>query len=504
MRPSGSLPNSARRLAFALMIFCAGAIQAANAQAPTPTVASTLSALRAHDYPKALEMAEALVRATPQDPRPWTLQGMALFGLGQPEEALRAYRRALELKPDYLAALEGAGQLEYQSGSPQAKDTLERVLRIDPTNETAHAMLASLAFKHKECTEVVPHYEHAQSAIAKNPSALVQFGICLVDTHKLAEAGSVFERLLALQPDNLNNRYNLGLIQYLNQQYELSIQTLQPLVNGATPEEEALNLIAADYEATSETAPAVSALRRAIAAAPRDPKNYLDLTTLCLDHYSFQVGVDVATAGLKELPASAELYAARGVLYAQLLKYDEAEADFETANRLRPQQTFATMGLGIALLESNDSDRSLQVIRERLAKSPDDPSLNYLLAEVLNRRNASPGTPEFSEALRAASRAVRVKPDFVVARDVLSGLYLKSGNLKESVVESRLALKQDPDDRTAVYHLIEALRKSGDTSEVPALVARMQKVVEAEAKNQAKVYQFRLVEPEHAGANPPS
>jgi len=477
---------------------------AANAQAPTPTLAPTIDALRAHDYPKALEMAEALVQATPQDPRPWTLKGAALSGLGQTKEALRAYHRALELKPDYLAALEGAGQLEYQAGTPEAKETLEHILRLDPANETAHAMLASLAFKQKECTAVVSHYERAQSAVAKNPSALLQFGACLVDTRKLEEAGSIFERLLTLHPDDWHNRYNLGLSRYLNQQYAASIQTLQPLVNSAAPEEEALNLIAAAYEANHDTAPAVSALRQAIAAAPRDPRNYLDLATLCMDHYSFQVGVDVATAGLRELPASAELYTARGVLYAQLLKYDEAEADFETANRLRPQQTFATMGLGIALLESNDSERSLQVIRERLSKSPNDPALNYLLAEVLNRRNAGPGTPEFAEALAAASRAVHAKPDFLLARDVLSGLYLKSGDLQKSIAESRLALKQDPDDRTAVYHLIEALRKSGNTSELPALVARMHKIVEAEAKNQAEVYRFRLVETEHAGASPPS
>jgi predicted O-linked N-acetylglucosamine transferase (SPINDLY family) len=99
---------------------------------------------------------------------------------------------------------------------------------------------------------------------------------------------------------------------------------------------------------------------------------------------------------------------------------------------------------------------------------------------------------------------VHAKPDFLLARDVLSGLYLKSGDLQKSIAESRLALKQDPDDRTAVYHLIEALRKSGNTSELPALVARMHKIVEAEAKNQAEVYRFRLVETEHAGASPPS
>ena len=115
---------------------------------------------------------------------------------------------------------------------------------------------------------------------------------------------------------------------------------------------------------------------------------------------------------------------------------------------------------------------------------------NYLLAEVLNRRNTDPGSPEFAEAV--AARAVRAKPGFVLARGVLSGLYLRSGSLEKSITESRIALKQDPNDRTTVYHLIEALRKSGKTSELPALVASMHKIVEAEAKNQAEVAGFAL------------
>jgi len=449
MRLNRSSPKLARGWLVGLVILCARLAQPASAQAPLPTIESTIEALRAHEYPKALEMAQALVQAQPRDPKAWTLKGAALSGLGQVEEALRAYHRALELQPDYLAALEGAAQLEYQAGSPQAKESLERILRFDPANETAHSMLASLAFRQMQCATVVWHYERAQSAIAKNPAALMQFGVCLVNTRKLEDARPVFERLLALQPDDWHNRYNLGLIQYLTQQYPASIQTLQPLVNGTAPEEEALNLIAAAYEANHETPSAAAALRRATVIAPKDVRNYLDLATLCMDHLSFQVGVDIVTAGLKVLPDSPELYTERAVLYAQLMKYDEAEADFETANQLQPQQAFASVGLGIALLERNDTQRSLEVIRARLKGSPDEPTLNYLLAEVLARRGAAPGTPEFQEAEAAAQRAVKAKPAFAPAHDVLSRLYLRAGDGARSITESRLALRLDPTERAA-------------------------------------------------------
>jgi tetratricopeptide (TPR) repeat protein len=284
--------------------------------------------------------------------------------------------------------------------------------------------------------------------------------------------------------------------------YAAAIATLKPLAEGPAAEVDALNLIADAYEANRGTPAAAAALRRAIDIAPHDVRNYLDFATLCMDHASFQVGVDIVTAGLKVIPDSPELYSERAVLYAQLKRYDEAEADFETANQLRPQQAFATVGLGIALLEKNDTQHSLEVIRARLKESPDEPTLNFLLAEVVARRGAAPGTSEFKEAEAAAQRAVKANATFAPAHDVLSRLYLRAGDLTRSVEESRLALKFDPTDRTAMYHLISALRASGNKSEVASLTARLRDMAFADTRNEGEKNRFRIVEAEQAASVP--
>jgi tetratricopeptide (TPR) repeat protein len=443
-------------------------------------------------------MAEALTRAQPDDPRVWTLQGAALSRLGRGEESLRSYQQALDIRPDYLPALEGAAECEYAAGKPEAKELLDRIIRIDPKNETAHAMLAAFSFKKKQCDQAISHFALGAHVISENPMALEQYGICLVHTRRLEEAAPIFGRVLDLQPQDWHNRYNLALIQYRTGHFAATIETLKPLVEGPAAVVDALNLIAAAYEASHDTPAAVAALRRAIDIAPRDVRNYLDLASLCMDHFAFQVGVDIVTAGLKVMPDSPELYAERAVLYAQLKKYEEAEADFEAANQLRPQQEFATVGLGITLLEKNDTQRSLEVLRARLKESPDEPTLNFLLAEVLARRGPAPGTPEFKEAEAAAHRSVNANATFAPAHDVLSRLYLRAGELTQSIEESRLALKFDPADRTAMYHLIGALQASGDKSEVPTLTARLRDAVAAETKNQAESNRFRIVEGEQA------
>ena len=71
--------------------------------------------------------------------------------------------------------------------------------------------------------------------------------------------------------------------------------------------------------------------------------------------------------------------------------------------------------------------RPSQQCDAQLKAHPHDSFLHYLKAEILSQKGGDPDTPEFRQAVAAAAEAVRLKPDFVLARDVLGGLYLKSG-----------------------------------------------------------------------------
>ena len=138
-------------------------------------------------------------------------------------------------------------------------------------------------------------------------------------------------------------------------------------------------------------------------------------------------------------------------------------------------------------------------MRERLNQAPNDPILNYLLAEVLIRRGVRPGTPEFKEAEQAARRAVHNKPDFALAYDVLSVLYLRAGLISEAVDAARLALKADPEDSSAVYHLIVCLRKEGDKRE---LVKKLAEISTRGRERTTAVNRYKLVE--EAASSAPS
>jgi tetratricopeptide (TPR) repeat protein len=461
----------------------------------TDQLGPVTSALRAGQFAKALELLQPELEKAPKNARLWTLRGIALSGSGDKREALGAFRHALEISPDYLPALEGAAQIEYEDGDKGASALLQHVLQLRPNDPTSHAMLAVLAYRRGDCASAVPHFEQSGSLAESQPGALREYGDCLVRMKEPEKAISLFSRALAQsQGPDLEVRCLLASAQMTAQHAKDAIVTLQPLLQENTVDAKVLDLAASTYEADGNTPEAVRLLRRAIVANPHDTNLYLDFANVSLDHQSFQVGVDMINVGLAAEPNAAQLYVARGVLYVQLAQYDKAEADFEKADALDPRQAMGSAAEGLAAVQENDPDRALATVRAKLAKKPNDAFLLYLRADILTQRGPDPGSADFREAMESAKKAVALRPSLASAYDVLAKLYLQAGQNTAAIEQSRKALSYDPKDQTAVYHLIQALRKSGRTNDIPELLKRLADLRMEGTKQEAAHNRYKLVE----------
>jgi tetratricopeptide (TPR) repeat protein len=281
-----------------------------------------------------------------------------------------------------------------------------------------------------------------------------------------------------------------------------ALDTLAPLLQRDNPDVRTLQLAASAYEAAQNTQMAVSSLRQAIVMDPHDVDLYLDFAGISMDHQSFQVGIDMINIGLQAEPKAAPLYVARGILYVQLAKYDEAENDFEKAETLEPTQQIASVAKGLEQAETNDLDRALKTVRSKLASKPNDPYLLYLQANILAQQGPAPGSPNFQSAMHSAKRAVALQPELVPARDVLAKLYLQAGQNQAAIEQCREALINDPRDQTALYHLIQALRKTGNKQELPELLTRLAELRAESTKQEREHNRYKLVEAGGASTAP--
>jgi tetratricopeptide (TPR) repeat protein len=482
-----------------LVIVCG--LFVANGQPSGASLSQIESLIRARQFDQALQATHTRLRQVPGDFRVWTMQAIIYSVKGKNVEALASYDKALALSPNYIPALKGAVQLLYQSGDQRAIPMLERILKAEPSDQTAHEMLALMQQKQGHCQESVDQFQLVGTAINSHPASLEAYGYCLAQLQQFQKAIPVFEQLVELLPNQTNPKYNLAVLLVSTKQNDAALKVLTPLLTDDQKDPDILSLASQAYEAVGETPKAVALLREAIVLSPTTTNYYVAFAALCMDHDSFQVGIDMVNVGLHHIPNDPSLYLSRGLLYAQLAEYDKADADFKKVEQLDTKQSLSSYALDLTDLQKNNPAQALTRVRTQLKQFPSSPLLNLLLAELLMNQSPPAGSPVYLEAKKAALLAVKLKPDLVKARDLLADMYMRSNQYDQAIEQCRLALQYSPSDETAMYHLIISLRHTGKRDELAPLVKRLAEMHQESLHQETGRKKFRLVEQEHPPQN---
>lgn len=392
---------------------------------------------------EALRLSDALLKDNPRSPAVWTARGYALEGLGRDKESIVSFQRALSFAPSFIPALKGAAEAAYRSKDTHARDFVDELLQLEPENATAQGMAGVLAYEAGNCPVAIQHFEKSRAETQHNEQAFSLYGICLVTEHRASDAEAVFQQLLTERPDSAKT----------------------------------LNLLAWAEGSNGHPQSAMDHLREAIAIDPKNEQNYVDLTSLCIQYGTWEAAREIVDASLRNDPASPRLHALRGVIDAQFGQYDDATAEFDRANDLDPSNQFGAAGLGVLYTERNQPASAVAAVRSRLKKTPDDPTLNYFLADALIREGPDDAAA-MAEARRALQTAVRTKPDFEQAHALLGKLYVQHGDYESGIKELLRALKQNQQNRMALNQLVIAYRHLGQSNEAAEALSELKQAVE--------------------------
>jgi tetratricopeptide (TPR) repeat protein len=437
---------------------------------------------------KLLEQIESGLKQQPSNPRLLAARGVALERLNRDREALQSFEESLAISPKFLVALEGAAEITYRTHDPKVSNYLSRILQQDPQNTAAHGMAGALAFEEHDCPAANGHFAAAESALSDNPLALAQWGECLLAVDEPHLATKQLEESLRLRPRDERVRYNFALALHLDHRDEESLEIAKTL--GA--DSDVLNLLGSIYASQDKVPEAIAVFRRATELDSKNEQNYIDLASLCLDHQSFDVAADVVNVGIANIPDSAALYTLRGAIAAQTSKLEQSAADFEQANRLKPDASYGDVGLSLLLGQQSQLDEAIAVIRSRIKSAPSDAKLNFLLADLLMRKPDDPQTGQ-DEARRLLTTAVRLQPDMAKAHAALGKLLLKSGQAEEAISELKLALEKEPNDRVALNQYVLALTRLYRTAEAKAAAERLRDVLSEDRRAEVRKNRIRIV-----------
>jgi tetratricopeptide (TPR) repeat protein len=441
--------------------------------------------LQQNNNAQAVVIADRILTTRSSDCQVLILRGIALSREAQVSDAQNSFDRALDSCPDSLPALEGAAQIAYAKRAPAAAGLLHRILLQRPDDQTSHAMLGSLSFQHGDCAAAIEHFERSLSLVQRSVEAQREFGSCLFSQGHHRKAEETFRRIAEQNPTE-KNVLQLAVVQWKSKDFDDALSTLQPLIASRSADSKTFSLAAQIAEEKGDTPRAVEWLHTAILKDPSETANYVLFATISFNHASYQVGIDLVNSGLRQSPEAAKLYLARGVLQVQLSHYDAAVADFEKAHALDPKLSFVEDAMGMIRSQQHDWAGSLAIFERQAGEHPQDPLLQYLYAEALAHENANDSEQNSAKAIAAVKKALELEPDYQPARDLLCSLLLKTKRYAEVIDQAGIALKNDPNDQSALYQEIQAQRRLGNKEAIQPLVSRLEQLKRQQQVAQAQ------------------
>lgn len=241
--------------------------------------------------------------------------GTALHDGGRLEEAAARYRRALEIAPDYVPAVNNLGvTLRALGRTDDAIRAYGDGLRLRGDYPDLHFNLANALLAQNRADEAAEHFRLASAGEPDSAGVHNNLGTALAEQGRMAEAAAAFERAVALEPGSARAHRNLG-------------NALAALGRGGE---------------------ALAHLRQAIALAPGDAEAHYDLGVFFLEANRNDEAVTAFTAAIAARPGYAEAHNNLGIALGSVGRLDQAVAQFEQAVRLRPGFEDAMRNLDIA------------------------------------------------------------------------------------------------------------------------------------------------------------
>ena len=291
-------------------------------------------------------------------------RGIGFQQVGQLNEAIHWYKKALKASPDNTTALNNLGVIHAGQGRlEEAKTAFSNVIFSEPNNTQALINLGKVNMDLGDLDAAVIYYNKVTTLVPNNALALRNLGIILTKQGRLDAAVTNFQKILAIDPDESIAYYNLG-----------NIFTKQNKWNEA-----------------------ISSFQKAISIKPDFAEVHLNLGNALKGQGKLKEAVTSFQKAISIKPNYAEAYSNLGVSLNEQGKLEETVNIFQKAISIKPDFVKAYSNLGLVLesacydaLTRNDTivDRMFDKIATLLEQS--NTKIQHQSVEENNIQKQSP------------------------------------------------------------------------------------------------------------------
>ena len=363
--------------------------------------------------------------------------GSLLVENGKPEEAVPVLADAVRLVPGDMRAHRELGKAYLRIGElGKARLELETARQIDDQNAPTHFLLSQV-YNRSARAEDARREDEAYIALSKQGSAPddpLREARVLAVAGNLSGSEQLLRRYLESHRASADAHYLLAYLLFRQRNAKASLAEYTEAARYRTPQAADLEAVAGDYVLLHDYPDAARWFSK---AAEWDPKNFRTRYFLARTLYyenRFDDAVHEFEECLKLDPKSVKAKDNLGLAYEGLGREEEAEAAYRTAIAWQSDAIHKDPGpyvdLGAFLVNAGKAGEAVPVLQEAVRIDP------LLIAAHRELGKAYSHLDQFDKAQAELERAVALAPDAAAAHYLLAQVYRRRGLTDKAQAET--------------------------------------------------------------------
>lgn len=379
-----------------------------------------------HEYQLSVSALEKFLKQQPDDEIGYYFLGKIHTIFQSRLAAKKAFRKALDIRPGFVAASKALGlQLELEGKIKEAMSVYQSALRGGASDEDLIQKLINLALIQEDYPAALDHLNQFLLIKPEDTQNLMRAGLIRYKLKRYQEAEETFELLLKLQSLGQDRvLFYLGSLNEEQGNFEKAVEYLQKVGSSS------------EYFVESE----------------------LQIATIRMNKLNqVEQAIELLKAAIEKKPESSELVLGLASSLEQNQRLTEAtEILSKAADRFSDNEKLLFM-LGSLLDRVGDFEGSIRVMRKVLANNMNNAhALNHIGYSYADRGI------NLEEAESLLKRAIQLAPDNGFILDSLGWTYFHMNRYKKAQELLERADKLSPNQPVILEHLADTYQKLGN------------------------------------------
>jgi tetratricopeptide (TPR) repeat protein len=408
------------------------------------------------------------VEKSPNKARPHVNLGAALYRERRVDDAIRHFRKALVIDPEFAEAhlslglaLKSKGQIE------EAFTHVKKGIRINPHNFRAYLNLGDLFLEQNRFEEARASFEKALEIKPQNHAVYNSLGVVFSETGDRAKAMKYLNLALQSNPDNADAHNNLANELSEKGRTDAAIAHYREALRIEPRHYQAYNNLGLELAAAGKQAEALALFKKAVEINPDYAEAHMNLGVAYQKSGELDKAIDQWQKTVELETDDKEAHFNLGLAMIRRDKLSPAIDHLRQALRIDPDFADAHNSLGAALIQSGRVDPALEHFQRALALDPEhaDARKNLQKARTIMER--------VEADIRRLESAQRQNPGDPIAYFRLGELYFDIGRWEAAVDQYRKALQLDPGLAPALNNLALAYKRNEQYDEARGQFEKM-------------------------------